>query len=389
MNSVISGNHHSLEWSAVADMFREILARLPQFSSEVTGSIRKAFPVYSLVLWEDHHRAVESQLRSRLSVLIERRLMNSTELAGTGRLASERASQGIPIDALIGAYQMGDKAIWQEVTEKIAPDMLPVIPEVGQMIFAVTSAITEVMAAAHSRVMRELDGGRITLAHHFLELLKSGERPEAIVVATRLGLNPNGDFLGMVWEPETSVSAQKMITEITSSGVKIVIRAVGEHRFEMVAQAAKDGDLYEYIKSCNWSGMIGIGLVRVGLEGASISLSDAKYSFERTNAMQPIILFEDDWITAILISERNRTEKIIGSALAVAQAQPHLAETLMIFAQSNMSIATTAQVMHLHANSVTYRLNRWHHLSGLDARTFNGLAQSVVACVQVKTAAKQ
>ncbi len=65
----------------------------------------------------------------------------------------------------------------------------------------------------------------------------------------------------------------------------------------------------------------------------------------------------------------------------VAKANPpHLAETVMAFAAADMSIAAAALAVHLHANSVTYRLDRWSQLTRLEVRSFIGLWQSVIAC---------
>lgn len=53
---------------------------------------------------------------------------------------------------------------------------------------------------------------------------------------------------------------------------------------------------------------------------------------------------------------------------------------VLAFADADMSIAAAAQRLHLHANSVTYRLERWGSLTDISARTFRGLSAAVVAC---------
>jgi sugar diacid utilization regulator len=57
-----------------------------------------------------------------------------------------------------------------------------------------------------------------------------------------------------------------------------------------------------------------------------------------------------------------------------------LAETVLAFAAGDMSVARAGEALHLHANSVTYRLQRWALLVGWDPRTFDGLIRSVAAC---------
>lgn len=45
--------------------------------------------------------------------------------------------------------------------------------------------------------------------------------------------------------------------------------------------------------------------------------------------------------------------------------------------------AAPTRALHLHANTLTYRLDRWHELTGLDHRDYMGLVTSrtAVGCV--------
>ncbi|WP_411742559.1 helix-turn-helix domain-containing protein [Rhodococcus sp. IEGM 1318] len=53
-------------------------------------------------------------------------------------------------------------------------------------------------------------------------------------------------------------------------------------------------------------------------------------------------------------------------------------DAVRAFARSGFSVSAAARDIHLHANSVTYRLDRWQHLTGWDARTLDGLMKSIV-----------
>jgi DNA-binding PucR family transcriptional regulator len=86
------------------------------------------------------------------------------------------------------------------------------------------------------------------------------------------------------------------------------------------------------------------------------------------------------WPEACLLSEAARLEPLVAEASTAAVAHPHLAEAVLAFASADMSIARTAEELHLHANSVTYRLQRWEQLTGWDPRAFVGLTKSVAAC---------
>ncbi len=134
---------------------------------------------------------------------------------------------------------------------------------------------TAVMAGAHSRVARAIDGDRITLAHQFLECLEDPEqRAAASVIAARLRLEPRGNFVGLVWLPApgvTKLSAHRSVVTLPPHlAADVVSRTVAGGRQEMVAQA---GRLLEIVTQGPTGEMLagrwGIGLARHGLAGAA------------------------------------------------------------------------------------------------------------------------
>lgn len=385
---VISDNHGTVpEWSSVRQMCRAVVKELPVISATVTAFIRETVPVYLLVPEVDHRAGVESQLRIRLAALSQRRPLSEAELAASGELAAERAAQNIPIDALIAAHQAGDQEIWRLVIERGSAGLAPLMPEIGHMMFAATSAATEVMARAHSRVARDIDGGRITLAHQFLELLDDpAERAEATLAGTRLGFDAHGEFVGLAWLPaeEAHVVPYEAAASLGSESIDIVVRAVGEGRFEMIAQAGDPQILVARVTERLVGGRVGIGLARSGLAGAVMSLADARIALAATSARRRLVRFADAWPEALALSESDRISMMTQHAADVATAEPHLAETVLAFAAADLSIASTAREVHLHANSVTYRLHRWAQLTGMNPRTFEGLVRSVIACRQAE-----
>jgi hypothetical protein len=364
-------------------MFRSFIDDSPELSVAVTDFIRRTVPVYRAISEDEHRAAVEHQLRMRLTALAERRPLGEAELAASAELAATRAAEGIPIDAVIAAYQAGDQEIWRLVVERGSPQVGPLMPELGRMMFAATSATTEVMARAHTRVARDIDGGRITLAHQFLELLDDpSEHAEATLAANRLGFDPNGEFVGFVWlsGDEALGASYEAASSLRSQSIGLAIRATGEGRFEMVAQADDAERLVVQITDRLRDGRLGVGVPRVGVEGASSSICDARLALEATSLKRPVVRFVDHWLESLALAESRRISVLTERGVTVAKAHPHLAETVVAFARADMSIATTAQKVHLHANSVTYRLNRWATLTGLDPRTFAGLAQSIIVC---------
>ncbi|WP_104081255.1 sugar diacid recognition domain-containing protein [Cryobacterium sp. Y11] len=55
-------------------------------------------------------------------------------------------------------------------------------------------------------------------------------------------------------------------------------------------------------------------------------------------------------------------------ALAVLDSHPELVETLRVFIAANMSVGGAAARLHIHRNTLLYRLNRMRKLTGFDPR---------------------
>jgi hypothetical protein len=252
--------------------------------------------------------------------------------------------------------------------------------------FEAISETTTAMAEAHSRVARAIDGGRITLAHQFLECLEDPEqRSASSAIAVRLHLDPAGDFVGIVWRPDSDLADltghRNLSTLPSQLAAEVVIRAVAGGRLEMITQSERvPAIIARGVAEGKLEGRWGVGLARPGLIGAGESLGDARLAFSCSSPGRPISTFEHDWYEAVVLAERARFDVLIAPAVAVARANPHLAETVMAFAAADMSIAATVPVVHVHANSVTYRLDRWSRLTGFETRSFEGLSRSVIAC---------
>ncbi|CAA0120113.1 Uncharacterised protein [Mycolicibacterium vanbaalenii] len=369
-------------WSSVRSLCDELIGQLPLMSRQVTDSIRSAVPAYVAVPHQEHVAHVAEQLRNRLTALAQRRRLSDAELAAAAELSVKRAGQGLPIDAVIAAYQAGDQVIWNLIAERATAETAIVMPELGRLMFAATSRTTEVMAAAHSRAARDIDAGRITLAHQFLELLGDrGTHPEAAVVAARLGFDPSGMFVACAWQPRDGAPAvaYESVSAVGSAHIPLVARAAGDGRFELLAQTPDPDSWTELVARELDDGRLGIGMARRGIAGALTSLTDAHLALGTTTGAGKVAWFADNWLEALVVAGSDRLHDVLQVAVATSRTHPHLAETVHAFAAADMSIAKTANAVHLHANTVTYRLDRWADLTGMDPRTFRGLSHSLIA----------
>lgn len=122
--------------------------------------------------------------------------------------------------------------------------------------------------------------------------------------------------------------------------------------------------------------MAGIGLRRSGLGGAAESLADAERALDLAVRQGRTVRFEDEWLTATLVTHAARLRPLLAPGLHVDQ--PHLAAAVLAFVEHGLSVPGAAEALEVHGNTVKYRLSRWRELTGWDPHTLDGLARSLL-----------
>jgi sugar diacid utilization regulator len=116
----------------------------------------------------------------------------------------------------------------------------------------------------------------------------------------------------------------------------------------------------------------GIGRPASGVAAVPDSLRDAELAVERVGHEfeQRLLDFEDFDLGTLLISEapRERIGPKVDELRAALRAQPLQYEALVAWFEHDMDVSAAAASLHLHPNSLRYRLGRVEHLVGRSLR---------------------
>jgi hypothetical protein len=126
---------------------------------------------------------------------------------------------------------------------------------------------------------------------------------------------------------------------------------------------------------------VGLGLVRRGWAGAQASCVDALQAHDLAVRRGSDASFGADWVAATLLAARDRLTDTWEAGERVAASSAHIADAVRAFAGNGLSVVAAARALHVHPNTVIYRLDRWQRLTGWDARSYPGLAMSM-ACLE-------
>ena len=368
------------EKALAAALCARVAADLDELGPRITRSIRLAQPEYSLVPLDDHVEHVTEQQRLLLVALGRHEVVGvgqRTRAADLGRL---RATQGVSVATVIGAYHVGNRELWQTLVA-YAQDETPCLPGLATLLWRSIEVMTAEIVAAYETTARARQNHVLSLRQRLVELLERDElAAEAHDVAATLGLDPAGEFAA-AWvglDDDPLSLAARLAAGLRRGTVLAVGHASG---IQVLAQGLTADELEAGIRSVEPGARLGIGLARPGLVGARESLVDARLCLEVTTEAHPTRRFHEDWMRATIRAQVGRLEPVVSELRDVVAANPHLVETLDVYVDSGFSIAEAARVLHLHPNSVAYRLERWNRLTGWDAKTFRGLSQSLLAAI--------
>ncbi|MFD7228217.1 PucR family transcriptional regulator [Streptomyces sp. NPDC059881] len=373
---------------AVARICARISEDLPVISHEIVRHIRAEIPDYAVVPAEEHRQFVLYQGRMLLTGIAEQSPPQQEPIERARELGRRRARQGLSIELMLGAYHITFREAWNLILRKATVEEPEHIGELAHMVALIWTWFRVLMgyaSEAYGEELRRAQVTRATLAHRlFAALTADPVQPEpAATLARALGYEPDGEFQALClpagdWQDDRTdrlrhrLSALPGVLHCATADTRLLV--LGQrHDPDAVVSAARA------ISPADSGTAVGVGLPRPGLAGAVDSITDATQALSQSGGQHGVVRFADAWLTASLSGQATRLAPLFTEAVTAARTDEHLAEAVVAFADHGLSLAAAARALHLHPNSLSYRLSRWHELTGLDPRNGDGLIASLVA----------
>lgn len=373
-------------WEPIARTCRRVLDRGRQVSERIVDCVLEEIPAYrGGVPRSDLSASVIRNMEMMFCGLAENRRPSYEELQIRRELGRRRALQGHPIDALMQAYHVGYRELWLELVAEARKDEDPRSQELlltaASTFWGWIQEVTRAVADAYDETLRARESLAVGTRQRFVDMIISGDldSEEMVELSLSLGFATDGEFQAFCIHPQTLEGNEPQLVQRRIHGLDGTHHCVVTGRELLVLSQGAARSLEAAILTTLRGAAVGVGLVRSGLSGARQSIIDAEWAVTLAIRREGISRFEDDWLPATLLRAQERLQGLLRPGLKVARQHPHLAETVKAFAQGRFSIAEAGRYLSLHANSVTYRLDRWRDLTGWDPRTYAGLAKSLTA----------
>ena len=317
-------------------------------------------------------------------------------------LAARRVHQGVSLDVFMHAYRVALLAYWDACAEEAARMRLSReagFALAGSAIEAI-DIITTQAAEAYLREESRLRTQTGRAARDLIERLINGQpieprrrHPDAP------GLDPTGALITVVGRVEQTALAagdalqiaRETLEESISLGTARPLVAIRHGELVLITAGTsprtKIGACAPHAnaRSTNTTSMsdYGISVPSQGFASVQQAYREATLSLTYTSASRPIVsLYELSSLESAVIGATATTKAVIASkgnslrALSTERSRERV-DTIRAIADANLNVTKAAAQMHVHPNTVRYRLQQIATKTGHDPRTLTGLVDLI------------
>ncbi|MFI9552824.1 PucR family transcriptional regulator [Nonomuraea endophytica] len=343
----------------VARLAKELLDELPELAERMFQAIVAEDETYALLdaaVLADVRDFNERNLRDQLTDMAGDQAV-TTELSR--ETARRRAAQGVPLEAILHAYRIGFRVVWQAMVERATED-----PDVsmGQLansmtfVWSLIDAYSVAVTASYRETVTDLarrdERKRLVLLDALIEGRSTdwttlGGTPHA------LGLAERGPYVCVLTD--------------AGAGPKLpAFRSVWRLRTEdQVGIVSGDPNRILAALTHTPSGRTGVSppfalLTEVPMALRLATIARAAIPVGGRQAMT----VDRSPVRALLAASPELSERLVTTALGPLIEHPELLEALSAWLDTGGSTSAIAERLYCHRNTIRNRLDRVQHLTG-------------------------
>jgi hypothetical protein len=294
---------------------------------------------------------------------------------------ARRARELMPLEALLEAYLIGQRSVWEAVTEAAgdSPEGLRVARELTAATFRYTHAINVAIAAAYVAESRAQASEAERARRDLVDFLLSGRAPGAEHQrrAESLGLRPHADHVVLVAVGGDARTVERALAQVEPERAFVVPRhdevlafmPVYVRRGPRELRLALERAAAVLQRTRGDTLRVGLSSVCSGLGELARGYGEAVRALRHTSA--GAIALEDIGLLDYLAAGADETARRLvpdGARRLRDEDAGALAATLRAYADCDLNVARAAQRLVVHPNTVHYRLRRVAELTGRDPR---------------------
>lgn len=378
-----------------ADLADRLSAALPALTRAVLEELVVRLTAYRQMPGEelagDISRVIEQNLRSFIGVLRSKALPTADEVAFLRESAARRAEEGIPIEVVLTAYHVGIQVVWDAVTADAEPADLADVMAVNALLLRYLELITPAVAAGYLAQQQTISGDEHSARQSMLAALLDGAPAQAaagqagirlppgyLVLALSFGTHPDETAADI----DPAVAARRKLRRLrgeldrqvrepllsalsTDGGLALLPRPVPPEGFADRDWAWLDGVVAAMSRSAGVP--VTAGVIAAEPDGVAEAAASARRVLDvvQTFGRPPGVYRLDDVLLEYQLSRPSEARDRLAALLDPLAGKEDLVQTLTAYLRLGDRRSTAAQ-LHVHPNTVDYRLRRVQTLTGLD-----------------------
>lgn len=359
------------------DLLGSMLESVDQLSEQLVSRILSAEHGYveaTLLTPEQLYAACVDNLTAMLGNLAGSAPIRLEAARAAGQL---KAEQGVPLAALLHAFRLGGRLIWDELMDRSEGRATNALLDMAAQVWALVDVYSDSAAEAYretadlraredaesrGRLIRTLFGDHAANPAGAADALRTFRIPE------------NSTFLVVSVEAAASPSAADVVqSDLRGVGVDSVWDTEVDGRIGLLWAATADVlDSALDLLGRTGHGRIGVSSIFGRPGGTSRAVEQARIARRCAgHGGCTLTRYESVPVSLLLVSVPDAgklaSNQILGPVLALpAEEQESLLATLDAWFACRGSTTAAATQLHYHRNTVLYRLRRIHTLTGRD-----------------------
>jgi PucR-like helix-turn-helix protein/diguanylate cyclase with GGDEF domain len=385
-----------------------LLRDLDALAGEALAVLRRDLPAYA-DRGEPFHQEVLDQLRRNysvlLSALIEARLPRDEELGFQRGASMRRARAGVALEDYLSAYRVAQQVLWDAIVahaERTGTDQKLVLELAAELMRDMDFATTHAgrTYAEYREHASAVDEERRDLLEQMLRGALPTDGPLA-AAADRCGIGASTSTLVAVAVPLAAGSdrdgAELASATFAGVGLHEPCALVVVRRHQLVAVLSLTGQpdperlcvrldqAHERLRSEGAPMAIGVSAIARGIGELSAAHDEAVSAVRFVGkaggvfALTRVSLMDYLALSGGATARRLIEPRIVTFLADDARRGGMLVATLGTFAAANLSLKHAAARLHVHPNTLNYRLQRVEYATGLNPRRFEDLRALLVA----------
>jgi PucR C-terminal helix-turn-helix domain len=389
-------------------LYQRVERVVPRLARSMIERFVAEVPLYAMLPREQLDGEIlaitEANLRLFFAALREGRSLDDAELADIKESAARRAEERVPLGAVLTAYHVGARMGWQALVDEAAPDELDALVASGTRVLSYAQQVTAAVAAAYLEEQQTISGEERDARRALSSALLAGEPTD--LLAARLGVSIAAAYVVVALRVEAhpdeadkgvggAVSARRKLRRVqgaldswagehvlglldTAGGTVLVPVGDDDGLVAPGAAQAVAEQLPELTKAISASAGADV------VAGAAIAARATDIVRAAEQAHDVVMLARRlgkppggyllrDVLLEYQLTRPSDALHELARLLDPIDRNPDLPHTLETYLGHDLDRRRTAAALHVHPNTLDYRLRRIVELTGLDPSTSRGL----------------